>query len=173
MSILCHIWKIVPDLYEAIDTLLNQQHTSSIEEGITPLSSLNSTEELQSVDDLSRVNISEEMNYLSANNSLFYTTYGPSSSSLTSSSPYFESLLPTNETLETILMLPDGGYPSMSNCSDILKRLSEHYNLTGEALMNVFSGSEIGDEENIEVRNFFKISLDITDFIFVIRTRIT
>ena len=168
MSILCHIWKIVPDFYEAIDTLLNQQHTSSSEEGITPLSSLNSTEELQSVVDLSRVNISEEMNYhLSANNSLFYTTYGPSSSSLSSSSPYFESLLPTNETLETILMLPDGRYPSMSNCSDILKRLSEHYNLSGEALMNVFSGSEIGDEENIEVITiFFKMYLDFTDFIF-------
>ena len=148
MSILCHIWKIVPDLYEAIDTLLSRQHNSANTEGeITPLSALNSTEELHHVGDLSRVNISEEMNYhLRANNSLYYTTYGPSSSSLS----YFEDL-PRNETLETILMIPDGGYISISNCSDILKRLSEHYNLTGEALMNVLSGTGSIGEEEIEV----------------------
>ena len=147
MSILCHIWKIVPDLYEAIDTLLNQQHTESKEGQMTPMSALNSTEELHHVGDLSRVNISEEMNYnLSANNSLYYTTYGPSSSSLS----YFEES-PRNETLETILMIPDGGYLSISNCSDILKRLSEHYNLTGEALINVLSGTGSVGEEDIEV----------------------
>ena len=149
MSILCHIWKIVPDLYEAIDTLLSQQHNSANPEGeITPLSALNSTEDLHHVGDLSRVNISEEMNYhLRANNSLYYTTYGPSSSSLS----YFEDL-PRNETLETILMIPDGAYPSISNCSDVLKRLSDHYNLTGEALLSALSSSEDVNEENNEVR---------------------
>ena len=153
LSILCHIWKIVPDLYEAIDTLLTQQQTLGNEGGVTPLPSLNSTEELQHVGDLSKANISEEMNYhLSVNNSLFYTTYGPSFPSLSSSSssPYFEELT-RNGTLETILMIPDGVYPSISNCSDLLKRLSEHYNLTSEALINVFTGTEDVNEDNIEV----------------------
>ena len=160
LSILCHIWKIVPDLYEAIDTLFTQQQVSGNEGGVTPLSLLNSTEEQQHVSDLSKVNISEEMNYhLSVNNSLYETTYGPSYSSLSSSSPYFEELT-RNDTLETILMIPDGAYPSISNCSDVLKRLSDHYNLTDEALLSALSSSEDVNEESNEVRCIIKTLLN-------------
>ena len=61
----------------------------------------------------------------------------------------------TNETLHNILF-PDGGeYLSISNCSFILKQLSQHYNLTTSALGSFFSGGQNVEhqvEEDVEVR---------------------
>ena len=54
----------------------------------------------------------------------------------------------TNDTLHHILF-PDGGeYLSLSNCSVILKKLSQHYNLTTSAL-----GSFLSRGQNVEHRN--------------------
>ena len=129
---MCHIWKIVPDLYEAILNL-NQQHSSGNTAG-TPFPS-NSTETQEGMH-LSSVNISDIDPYLSVNN-----TYGPS---------YLEE---SSETLLNIL-ISEERYLNMSNCSNILKSLGEHYNVTGAALANFLNSYGVeGETEDIaEVR---------------------
>ena len=61
----------------------------------------------------------------------------------------------TNETLHNILFPNGGEYLSISNCSFILNKLSQHYNLTTSALGSFFSGGqnvEHQNEEEVEVR---------------------
>ena len=132
MSILCHIWKIVPDLYEAILNL-NQQHSSS--NTASPSFPHNSTESIDEMQ-LSSVNISDIDHHLSVN-----TTYGPL---------YHEE---SNDVLANILIY-EGGSFNMSNCSIILNRLSEQYNVSGQSLANFINsyGLEEEQEDIVEVR---------------------
>jgi len=129
---LCHIWKIVPDLYEAILNL-NQQHYSG-NTAVTPIPS-NATETQDGMH-LSSVNISDIDHYINVN-----STYGPS---------YLEG---SSETLANIL-ISEGRYLNMSNCSNILKSIGEQYNVTGAALANLINsyGVEVETEDVPEVR---------------------
>jgi hypothetical protein len=129
---LCHIWKIVPDLYEAIINL-NQQHSS----GNTAVTSIpfNSTETQEGMH-LSSVNISDIDPYLSVS-----STYGPS---------YLED---SSETLANIL-ISEGRYLNMGNCSNTLKSLGEHYNITVAGLAKFLNSyeAEVETEDIAEVR---------------------
>ena len=118
-------------MYEAI---LNLNQQSSGNNAITPLS--NSTEAQEGMH-ISQVNISEIDYHLISNSSLYYTTYGPLYSE--------ESRDDLEKTLEEILT-PEGNYPSISNCSNILRSLSEHYNLTGVALQKFLSRHWVEEE---------------------------
>ena len=143
MSILCHIWKIVPDLYEAILNL-NQQHSSSNTASTSfPQNSTESIDEMQ----LSSVNISDIDHHLGVN-----STYGPL---------YYEE---SNDVLANILIY-EGRSLNMSNCSSILKRLSEQYNVTGQSLANFINsfGLEEDGEGIVEV-SFCKILLLYQEF---------
>ena len=56
----------------------------------------------------------------------------------------------TNETLHNILFTDGGEYLSISNCSFILKKLSQHYNLTTSALGSFFSRGQDVEHRNAE-----------------------
>ena len=121
---MCHIWKIVPDLYEAILNL-NQQHSSG-NAAVTPIPP-NATETQEGMH-LSGVNISDIDHYINVN-----STYGPS---------YLEE---SSETLANILV-SEGRYLNMSNCSNILKTIGEQYNVTGATLANLLNSYGVEEE---------------------------
>ena len=128
---MCHIWKIVPDLYEAI---INLSADSSSNSANTPNSN-----ETQDGLYLSNANISE-INYEQYINNSQYST--------TNDLPY---LGESDETLERIL-IPEGGYLGISNCSDIMKRLGEYYNITMANVGNVSNSNGVQSEIIVEVR---------------------
>ena len=137
LSILCHIWKIVPDLYEAI---IHLSGDSSGNNAFTQLAS-NSTETQEELL-LSKVNISG-IDYRLNSNSNSHPEYDETNGQI-----YLEE---SNEALENILMA-DGGYLNISNCSDILSKLGKHYNLTGASVGNFLNNSGGQAEVVVEVR---------------------
>ena len=132
LSILCHIWKIVPDLYEAIIHLSEDTSGSDGNDA--------------------KVNISE-INYQLNPNNNSYREYEEANILM-----YLED---SNGALEDILIAEGGGYLSISNCSDIFFKIEKHYNITGFAIRNFFKNDEAQQEVVVEVR-YNSLSKDIT-----------
>ena len=151
LSILCHIWKIVPDLYEAIINLSEDAMASN--GGATAMpSNISQTEE---VGYSATTNISNiDSQYYNTSKDL-YQAYAK----IDDGQIYLEDT--TNETLHDILM-PHGIVDlSISNCSYILEKLSKHYNLTTSTLGTFFSGGHVEhqkpDEAEVRKLLFFDI----------------
>ena len=116
LSILCHIWKIVPDLYEAIINLSGESEGHP--DASIQLAS-NSTEEgfFEPKSNISGVD------YL-LNSSTYINEYDEISMKM--------NLDESQETFENIAMYETGDL-SVFNCTDILRRFGNDYNLISTA----------------------------------------